>query len=76
MNLWVSVEHPWGSFAMPLDDWIASGPVARPLLRPSSVIDQDTGTIYPVSKIPLRYRNSTWSRWLIRMGLFKNPWPV
>ena len=58
MNLRVTIDHNWGTFTIPLEEWVAKGPGVRPLLHPSSVVDQDTGTIYPVSKIPLQYRNS------------------
>jgi hypothetical protein len=69
------IPHNWGAAEMTLADWIKTGPGPRPLLQPTEARDRATGAKLRLSVIPLRYRNSKLSRWLVRLGLVPEPWP-
>ena len=73
-DLVISISHPHGEIEMPLDSWIEEGPGLRPLLKPYKVRRKSTGEALPLSAIPIRYRNTVWSRLLISLGVIRNPW--
>ena len=70
----VVIEHPHGTVEVPLRTWMVRGPGPRPLLRPVAVTRRGSGARLPLGVIPLRYRNDTWSRLFIRIGVLRNPW--
>lgn len=70
----VIVEHPHGRIEALLSEWIAIGPGSRELLSPCAAKHRETDEALPLSVIPLRYRNNTVSRLLIRLGVLSNPW--
>lgn len=72
----VVLAHPHGMIRVPLDEWIARGPGARPLLQPCAAYNAQTGAQLSLSAVPLRYRNTVVSRLLIRLKLIQNPWPA
>ncbi len=71
----VTIDHPHGKMKVGLDEWIRKGPGPRKLLRPNSAYDKNTGKRLPMRVIPLRYRNNSVSRFLIRLGILSDPWP-
>lgn len=72
-NLVVIVDHPFGKLEMPLKVWMETGPQSRILLRPIGVMDKN-GQILDLNIIPLKYRNSPFSRLLIKLGFIETPW--
>lgn len=69
------LEHPHGQLWVPVMEWIKNGPGARQLLSPSKARTSSTDEEFPVSYVvPLRYRNSRISRFLISLGLLRDPW--
>ena len=70
----LTLSHPHGDLEMGLEDWIATGPGPRPLLRPTSARRSGTGEPLPLSVVPLRYRNTRLSRFLVSLGLLERPW--
>lgn len=61
---------------MPMLEWMRLGPgIHRPGIRPTEARHAVTGERLPLSVLPLRYRNTWLSNWLISMGLLENPWP-
>ncbi len=73
-DLLLTIDHPHGSFELPLSEWIQRGPGPRDLLRPRAVRDRQTGKPLPLRVVPLRYRNNRTSRALVRLGLIRAPW--
>lgn len=73
-NVLIKLSHPHGEMEISLDEWERRGPGPRWLLRPYAAKNSVTGCRLPLSVIPLKYRNNTVSRFLIRIGLLKNPW--
>ena len=73
-RLLVKLDHPHGTVEIPLEEWIRVGPGELPYLKPIAVRDVDTGRPLPMRVIPLRYRNTAFSRFLIRLGFLKEPW--
>ena len=70
----VVIGHPGGNIQVSLEEWIRIGPGPRPLVRPIKAILDETGEELSLSVIPLKYRNNSWSRLLIRLGILSNPW--
>ena len=70
----VVVGHPHQDIPVPLSEWIRVGPGPRPLVRPISAYSSSTGKPFPMSVVPIRFRNNVWSRILIKTGLFDDPW--
>ncbi len=68
------LDHPHGRIEVPLDQWIATGPGPRKFLRPIAAKSRETGEEVPLDLVPLQYRNNTFTRALIALGLMKNPW--
>lgn len=58
----ITLAHPHGNIETSLTHWIATGPGPRPLLRPVAAKGKRTGKALPLSVIPLRYRNTNFSR--------------
>ena len=77
-DLLVVVPHPHTEqdLEIPLTVWMEEGPGPRELLRPIAVKQASTGGRLPLRVIPLRYRNSSWSRLFIKIGLIHNPWEI
>lgn len=73
-HIHVRISHPSGELSVPLAEWMRRGPGPRRLLRPHSVVDARTGHPLPLSVIPLRYRNTPWSRLLCKLGVLPHPW--
>ena len=71
----VVLQHPHGHLRVGLQEWISKGPGDREFLAPTHAIERETGKELPLSVVPLRYRNSPWSRRLVRLRLLKEPWP-
>ncbi|OJT22085.1 hypothetical protein BO221_25455 [Archangium sp. Cb G35] len=69
------VPHNWGTLEMTIPEWIARGPGLRPGIQPVAARHARTGKPLPLRVLPLRYRNTWFSRWLIRVGVFSDPWP-
>lgn len=69
----VLLDHPHGSIWVPLEEWMRVGPGERPLLQPSAA-RRESGEALPLSVVPLRYRNTRWSRWLVATGWLERPW--
>lgn len=69
----VIVYHPWGTLEVSLEDWVQFGPGKRQRLRPS-VIKCADGTELSINRLPLKYRNTWFSRLLIRIKLLSAPW--
>jgi hypothetical protein len=74
-DIMVTIDHPFGTIETTLAAWIKTGPGPRYLLHPVAARRAGTNERLPLSVIPLRYRNSTLSRFLIRLGILKPPWP-
>ena len=72
----VRLSHPWNEDYVPLGLWIEEGPGARPLMGPIAARHSETYESLPLSVVPLRYRNTRWSRLLIRLGVLEEPWSV
>ncbi len=68
------LEHPQGEVRTTLAEWMVAGPGPRSALAPFAALDAGTGEALDLSLMPLRYRNSALSRWLIRLGVLKRPW--
>lgn len=64
-----------GKITIPVVEWMESGPPAvRPLYSPMYAVHLETGAQLPVRRVlPLRFRNTRWSRRLIRWGVLKPP---
>lgn len=73
----VLISNPWVNDYVPLPTWLQMGPGSvRPLTGVIAVRERGTKKKLPISLVPLAYRNTRWSRWLIRMGWLKPPkWP-
>ena len=74
LKVQVIMDHPHGRVEIPLEEWILRGPGKRNLLRPVGALDKLTGNKLPLKVIPLRYRNNTFSKVLIAVGLLPKPW--
>jgi len=72
-DLRVVVMHPAGDILTSFESWKQHGPGERPLVQIGSVIDK-RGNDVPLRVIPLKYRNTRLSRFLIRCKLISNPW--
>jgi hypothetical protein len=70
------ILHPHGTVETTLSEWMKTGPGPRDLLRPLAARDAKTGQSLTLDVIPLRYRNTSISRTLIKLGILKNPWPA
>ncbi len=70
----VVVSHPHGDVEVPLKEWIRTGLGPRSFVSPSGAKHIGTGKELPLSIIPLKYRNNFLSRFLISLGILKNPW--
>ena len=70
----IFLNHPHGRLEIPLEDWIRDGPGPRTSLRPVLVREAESGDVLPMNTIPFRYRNSAFSKLLIRLGLIRDPW--
>jgi len=70
----VVVAHPQQDIPVPLREWMRVGPGSRPLVRPISAYSSSTGRPFPMSVVPIRFRNNVWSRILIKMRLIDDPW--
>ncbi len=70
----IILNHPHGDLEVPLEEWISQGPGARPYVKPVSVRRHDSDEELPLNMIPFRYRNSSLSRFLIRIGVLTDPW--
>jgi len=68
------IEHPFGTIEMSLEEWLKTGAGSRKLLKPYKVKDKLTGKQLPLGTIPLKYRNNSLSRFLIKLGIIENPW--
>jgi hypothetical protein len=73
-QLSVVLAHSFGDVNVPLEEWMQVGPGPRRFIHPIKVISEKTGKELPLSVIPLRYRNTVLSRFLIRIGLLDDPW--
>lgn len=73
-ELSVTICHPFEDMLLPLSEWIARGPGSRPFLHPGQLIVEATGEKISVRRLPLRYRNTTFSRLLIVLRLLDDPW--
>lgn len=74
-DILVTVLHPWAEAEMPLDMWMQTGPPkARPGVGPVRARRAGTSEPLPLRVIPLRYRNTSWSRLLIWVGVLSDPW--
>ena len=72
-DILVTIAHNWGDTEVTLSHWIAHGPGPRWRVRPIAARDRRTGATLPLRTIPLMYRNTPFSRLLIRWGLLKKP---
>ncbi|MBC7814053.1 MAG: hypothetical protein H7175_23065 [Burkholderiales bacterium] len=72
-EIFVVIDHPHGRIDVPLATWIEKGPGPRRYVKPVGAKCSDDRAL-PFRVIPLRYRNSTISRLLIRLKLLTNPW--
>jgi len=72
-DILVTVEHPFGTREIPLEQWIRQGPGLRPLVRPVAAKSATTGQSLPLTVIPLRYHNDKQSRALIASGALEPP---
>ncbi len=70
----VLLSHPHGDRWILLSQWIRVGPGPRPLLRPSAARLAVSEESLPLRVIPLRYRNTAFSRFLVSVGFLRNPW--
>ena len=70
----VLIDHPFGQVEVSLAKWMATGPGARPLIRPIAARRRSTGERLPLGVIPLRYRNDEESRRRIASGELESPW--
>lgn len=70
----VVISHSYGDITTLLKDWTRRGPGERKFTHPIKAICADDDRQLPLSVIPLRYRNNTLSRFLIRIGFFDDPW--
>ena len=68
------VPHNWGTLEISMPYWMAHGPGLRPGIQPVAARHAITGKPLPLRILPLRYRNTCFSRWLIRVGLLRDPW--
>lgn len=71
----VVIPITWGEpIEMPLSEWMKRGPTKRlPLMSPMAAKLKSTGTPLPISVIPLAYRNTMWSRLLVRLRAIRPP---
>jgi hypothetical protein len=73
-DILLTIAHPHGDVEVTLARWIEIGPGPRPLVQPIKACRVSTGEPLPLRVIPFRYRNSGWSRFLMRLGLLADPW--
>lgn len=73
-NLVVMISHPFGEIEIPLQEWMEQGPKKRKLLRPTKLKNKKTNKYLPLNQIPLKYRNTSISRFFIKIGVLENPW--
>ncbi|CAM2009965.1 hypothetical protein [Acanthopleuribacter pedis] len=71
----VVLVHNHGEVIIPWKTWLEEGPGERSLLTPSRILDS-AGNPRPLRMLPLPYRNTRLSRWLIHCKLIRNPWPA
>lgn len=76
-EIMVEFHHPWANptIITTLETWMKVGPGLRPGIAPHKAFSATTGEPLPLSVIPLRYRNTILSRFLIRWGFLEEPWP-
>lgn len=70
----VIINHPHGKIEITLQEWMLRGPGERNLLQPVGVKSRTTGETMPINTIPFAYRNNTFSRFLIKIGVLSSPW--
>ena len=78
-DVFLTVPHNWSwdpESGMTLRQWMEGGPGPRPGIQPVAARHAVTGKTLPLWwAVPLRYRNTAFSRLLIRLGLLEDPWP-
>lgn len=73
-DILVTIAHPHGDVEVPLLEWIKTGPGPRPLVRPVAARRKSTGESIPLSAIPIQYRNTSFTRALIKIKAIQDPW--
>lgn len=73
-DILVTIAHPHGDVEVPLSEWIRIGPGPRPLVRPVAARRKSTGESVPLSAIPMQYRNTPFTRALIKARVLQDPW--
>jgi hypothetical protein len=69
----VEVEHPHGRLRLPLEEWIRFGQGSSMPIRLVAAYEMKSGEEVSLSVVPLRYRNSRWSRLLVLLGMIPAP---
>lgn len=70
----VVIDYKFTTFRIPVKQWLDEGPQGNPAIVPHR-LECDDGRHLPISQLPLPYRNTRLSRWLIKFGILTNPWP-
>jgi hypothetical protein len=73
-DILVTIAHPFGDVEVSLSEWIKTGPGPRPLVRPVAARRRSTGESIPLSAIPIKYRNTSFTRALIKARVLQDPW--
>jgi len=74
-ELRVSFTYRMGQFEIPLELWLMYGPKDDPLKEIPEYIVAADGRRFPLSVLPMSYRNGEWAQRFILWGLIAEPWP-
>ena len=74
-DLRISFTYRMGSYEIPLERWLLSGPKDDPLKEIPEHMIASHGQQFPLHLLPIRYRNTEEAHRLILKGLIPEPWP-